>query len=290
MISDGEAAKYCAERIVDAAKQRAREGVEQDAGHHVWVQIDDRRHHHACDRADRRGEAPAKRQHPADADADETRGYRIESGSTHRQAQLGVTEEQIDREQHDERHARGAQFMAGDVAAEQHRAARERCREGLYHVVEDPAGAAVDDQQQADEYADRGEHRGVHHWPHQDALDQQADEERGHDGEDEGDPVGQAEVDQGERNVGGECRHLALGEVHVVRRLVDHHEGKRDRGVDAAAGDARQNLVQHAFHGTSSLTLARFAGEETIIPSPAKRGRVREEVHRHHLNTPDTNA
>ena len=33
--------------------------------------IDDGRDHHAGDRADRRSQAPAQRQHPADADADQ---------------------------------------------------------------------------------------------------------------------------------------------------------------------------------------------------------------------------
>ena len=151
----GEAAEHRAQRIVDAAQQRAGEGVQQDARHHVGVQVDNRRHHHAGDRADCRGEAPAERQHPADADADQPRRDRIERRGPHRQPKLGVAEEQIDGDQHDERHRRGAQFMARDIAAEQHRAAGERRREGLDHVVERPAGAAVDDQQQADEHTDR---------------------------------------------------------------------------------------------------------------------------------------
>ena len=173
---------------------------------------------------------------------------RIERRGPHRQPQLGVAEEQIDGDQHDERHRRGAQFMTRDIAAEQHRSAGERRREGLDHVVEGPAGAAVDDQQQADEHTDRRKHRRIHHRSHQNAFDQQADEEGDHDGDDEGDPVRQAEVDQGQGDVGGERRHLALGEVHVMRRLVDHHQRQRHGGVDPAAGNSRQDLMEHAFH------------------------------------------
>ena len=96
MHADGEAAEHRAQRIVDAAQQRAGEGVEQDAGHHVGVQEDNRRHHHARDRADRRGQAPAQRQHPADADADQPRRDRVVRRGAHRQPQLGVAEEQTE--------------------------------------------------------------------------------------------------------------------------------------------------------------------------------------------------
>ena len=221
-------------------------------------------------------------------------GHRIECGGAHRQAQLGVAEEQIDRDQHDQRDEEGAEFVAGDVAAEQHRAAGERRREGLDHVVEHPAGAAVDDQQQADEHADRGEHRRVHHRPHQDAFDQQADDEGDHDGEDEGDPVGQAEIDQGQCDVGGERRHLALGEVHVVRRLVDHHQGEGHGGIDAAAGNARQDLMQHAFHvqrlpSHLSLRGAQRRGNPHRVCAPGW-GLLRRCAPRNDISTPDTNA
>ena len=47
-------------------------------------------------------------------------------------------------------------------------------------------------------------------------------------------------------DVGGEHRHLALREVHQVRRLVDHHQRQRHAGVDAAGGEAGEDLVQQA--------------------------------------------
>ncbi len=230
------------------AQQGSGEGVEQDARHHVRIEIDDRCDHHAANRADRRGKAPAQRQHPTDANAHQPGRYRIECGGAHGEPQLGVAEKQIDRDQHDQGHGKGAEFVARDITAEQQRTAGEWRRKGLDHVIEHPAGTGVDDQQQADEHADRGEYRRIHHRPHQNALDQHAQDERDHHRNKEGNPVRQAGIDQGKGDVGGQRRHLALGEVHVMRRLVDHHQRQRDGRVNAATGDAGQDLVQHAFH------------------------------------------
>ena len=84
---------------------------------------------------------------------------------------------------------------------------------------------------------------------------------------DEGDPVGQAGLDQRERDVGRERRHLALGEIHMVRRLVDHHQRQRDPGIDAAGGDARRrNLMQEAF----IMRLRRYACVRSCSSWPAQ--------------------
>ena len=50
-------------------------------------------------------------------------------------------------------------------------------------------------------------------------------------------------------DVGREHRHLALREIHQVRRLVDHHQRQRDAGVDAAGGEAGEDLVQEGVQG-----------------------------------------
>jgi len=69
---------------------------------------------------------------------------------------------------------------------------------------------------------DHGKHRSVldrtdddsfYHGTPQQECDPDREEERG--------PVAQAGVDQAPGDVGGEHRHLALREVHEVRRLVD---------------------------------------------------------------------
>ena len=92
--ADQEAAEHRAARAVDAADQRRGEGVQQDAAHHVRIEVDDRRHHHAGDRADRRGEAPAEREHPADADADQPARLRVLRRGAHREAERREAEEQ----------------------------------------------------------------------------------------------------------------------------------------------------------------------------------------------------
>jgi hypothetical protein len=131
------------------------------------------------------------------------------------------------------------------VAAE-HRVVREGCGELFDRKVEEPAAETVDDQQQADEDADGRENGGVGEGAHEDALDGDAGGEGGDDRQREGDPVGKAGVDEGQRDVGGEGCHLALGEIHVVSGLVDHDQGEGDGGVDAAGGNARHDLVENA--------------------------------------------
>jgi hypothetical protein len=51
-------------------------------------------------------------------------------------------------------------------------------------------------------------------------------------------------LQQRPRDVGREHRHLALREVHQVRRLVDHDQRERDAGIDAAGREAGEDLVQ----------------------------------------------
>jgi hypothetical protein len=118
--ADDEAADHRPHRAVDAADQRRGEGVEQDAAHHVRVEVDDRRHHHAGDRADRRGEAPAERQHPADADADQPARHRVLRGGAHGEAERREAEEDVQRRQHQQRDADGAQLVRRHVPAERH--------------------------------------------------------------------------------------------------------------------------------------------------------------------------
>ena len=57
--ADDKAADHGAARITDAAYQRAGEGVEQDAAHHVGIEIDDVSDHDAGHRADRGRQSPA---------------------------------------------------------------------------------------------------------------------------------------------------------------------------------------------------------------------------------------
>jgi hypothetical protein len=137
--------------------------------------------------------------------------------------------------------------VRGDVLAED-RLGGEGAGEGLDGVGEYPAGDAVENHEQRDEHHHHREHRRVLHGADDDALDHHAEHEGEHHGEQERRPVGHAGVDQAPGEVGGEHRHLALREVHEVRRLVDHHQRQREAGVDAAGGKSREHLVQEGVH------------------------------------------
>jgi hypothetical protein len=140
--------------------------------------------------------------------------------------------------------------MRRDEAAHQRSAAGEGAGEDLGGVAEDPAGHVADDQQQADEDADMRQHRRVLHRPHQQPFHQHADDEGHQHGGNEGDPVGDACLHHRPGDEGRERGHLALREIHVMRGLIDHHQGQRDRGIDAPRGDAGDDLMREAVHAS----------------------------------------
>ena len=49
-------------------------------------------------------------------------------------------------------------------------------------------------------------------------------------------------------DVGREHRHLALGEVDHAGGAVDEHERQRERAVDAAGGETRDDLLEELRH------------------------------------------
>ncbi len=81
------------------------------------------------------------------------------------------------------------------------------------------------------------------------ALDHDAAGEGDGERQQEGPPVGHAPLHQLPGDEGREHRHFALGEIQMVDRLVDHHDGERHAGIDRAGGDAGQDLVGKQFHG-----------------------------------------
>jgi hypothetical protein len=48
---------------------------------------------------------------------------------------------------------------------------------------------------------------------------------------------------------GRKHRHLALREIEMVDRLVDHDHRERHAGIDRAGGDAGQDLIGKKLHG-----------------------------------------
>ncbi len=172
----------------------------------------------------------------ADADAHQAAGHRVVGGGAHRQAELGEAEERPHRQQHRQRDAVAPRSCRVTKPPSSGRPSNGR-GELLQRVAEQPAGDAVEDQQQPDEHADARQHRRPGQRRQQHALDHGARSRTRRHRDRERDPVRQPGLDQRQRDVGREHRHLALGEVHVVRRLEDHHQRQRDAGVDAARGD-----------------------------------------------------
>ncbi len=176
--ADDEAAGHGPARTGDAADQRAGEAVEQDARHHVGLQIDGGRHQRAGHRADRRGQPPAQRQHPVDADAGEARRGRILRGSAHRKPQRREAEEGEQRQQQHERHQDHADLMRADVAGTHESDLGEGRGKRLDGVTPNGARHGMEDRQQADEHDHHGQDRRVVQRSQDHALDADADQER----------------------------------------------------------------------------------------------------------------
>jgi hypothetical protein len=158
-----------------------------------------------------------------------------------------MAEEQIEQHEQHQGHADHAGVMGADQAGADERAGAERGRKTLDAIVPDPAGRAVEDGEQRDEHHDVAEHRRVVDRLEHDTLDGKAGDEGERDGQHEGDPVGAAPLDHLPGHEGREHRHLALGEIEMVDRLVDHHHGERDAGIDAAGRQPRHGLMQQQF-------------------------------------------
>ena len=77
--------------------------------------------------------------------------------------------------------------------------------------------------------------------------------ERSYDGRRESAPVGPAGVHQLPGEIGREHRHLALGEIDELRRLVNHHQRQRHDRIDPAEREARSHLMQELAHASRAL-------------------------------------
>ena len=76
------------------------------------------------------------------------------------------------------------------------------------------------------------------------ALDRDAADKGQAHRQDEGHPVGHSPGDQLPGEKGREGRHLALREIEVVDRLVDHHDGERDERINGAVRKTGHNLLE----------------------------------------------
>src|SRR4029453_7714767 len=126
--------------------------------------------------------------------------------------------------------------------------AREGTGEGLLNVGVDPPRHAGENEHEPERHDDDGEDGRVLHGTDHRALDEEPAHEGDDEGGEEGDPVGQSRLQQRPAEVRAEHGHGALGEVHHVRRLVDHHEGESEARVDAARGEPRHYLLDQDVH------------------------------------------
>src|SRR5947207_1555443 len=251
--ADDEAAEDRAAGAREAPERGRGEGVDEDPPHHVRIEEHHGRYHHAGHGADERGEAPADAEHPADADAAEPARDRVLRGGAHGEAERRVPEEDVERQEDDQRDAEGAEVVSAEEdVADPDGLLRERARKGLLDVRVDPAGDAVQDHEEPDADDDDREHRRVLDGPDHDALDREPADEGDRQRGGERHPVREPRVDQRPGEVGAEHRHLALRVVHDVGRLVDHDEGEREAPVDAARRETRDHLLDEDVHGLST--------------------------------------
>ena len=90
------------------------------------------------------------------------------------------------------------------------------------------------------------------HRAHDQPFHQRAHHEGNHQRPGKSHPIGQARLDHRQRNEGGKRRHFPLREIHVMCRLVDHHNRQRDRGINAPCRDAGCKLQEKGFHPSIS--------------------------------------
>src|ERR671930_1873009 len=130
-----------ADRALEAAEPRRREGVEQDALHHIRVEEDDRRDHHPGHRAERRREPPAEREHPPHAHADEPALLRVDGRRAQAEAELREAEEEREQRDRSEADADDADVLDREGRADDvDRPRRERARELAHGAAPDPLG------------------------------------------------------------------------------------------------------------------------------------------------------
>jgi len=124
----------------------------------------------------------------------------------------------------------------------------ERAVERLHLGSPDPAGQPIQEDQEPDRddhdhdlgpVLDRTDHDTLHGRP-ADEGEHERQRERG--------PVREAVVHQRPRDVGGEGRHLALGEVDDVGGAVDENERQGEAREDRAGGETAHDLLDEIRH------------------------------------------
>src|ERR687888_2151731 len=160
--AEREPADDSADRAREAAEHRRREGVEQDALHHVRVEEDDRRDHHPGHRAERGREAPAEREHPTYADADEPALLRVDGRRAQAEPELREAEEERQQRDRGEADADDPEVLDREGRApDVDRPRRERALKLAHRAAPEPLRRAVDQDQEPDRQDHDGEHRSA---------------------------------------------------------------------------------------------------------------------------------
>ena len=191
------------------------------------------------------GEPPAEREHPRDADAEESARVGRDRRGAHAEADLREPEEQVEERDGAERDADHAEVLdrEGD-AADRDRPRRERAREGLRLASPDPAGqavrAAISPPSVTITIVSTGARsigrisvRSIEH----------AAEEREPERQEERAPVRHPPLHQLPGDERRERRHLPLREVDHPRRAVDQDDREREARVDPARREPADDLL-----------------------------------------------
>ena len=133
--------------------------------------------------------------------------------------------------------------------ADLERPAREGALDGAHLARPDPRRKPVEQEQQADRDDHDADLRAALDGANHRLVDPESADERHEQGDRERGPVADAVVrHQRPGDVGGEHRHLALGEVDDAGGAVNEHERQREQAVDAAGGETRDDLLEELRH------------------------------------------
>jgi hypothetical protein len=187
--------------------------------------------------------APTEREHPADTNADEACGVWICRGGPHGKPKARAAKKEIEQPQHRQGNPDHTGLVSADQVLTEERSRAERSRKRLDREIPNLAGGTVEDAVERDKGHELAEDRRVAYRFEQNSLDCDAAEKGQHDRTDKGDPIGLAPLHHLPCQKGREHRHLALREIEMIDRLVDHNHRERHAGVDRTGGDARQDLV-----------------------------------------------
>ena len=235
-----------------------------------------RRDHHPADGAEHRGEAPAEREQPRGAHAEQPRSVGIERACAHREPELREAEEEPEHGDAGDHDGERADVLLRDVDAADHpRRGRERARKNCScgdqiqaaspFRITSSAIVAITTVSTLACSSGRMTTR-CRPTPKTKAISERCEE---------GLPEREAVMgDQRPGDVGGEHRHLALREVDHLGRLVDEDERQRERAEDRAVGepgDQRLEELLHLKYPRYAVRTASFAFSSSAVPATATR-------------------